>query len=354
MSAGAAPRSHYLTLDAARGVAALLVLTFHLDKRILPSGYLAVDFFFLLSGVVVASAYERRLLDGMRFRDFAWIRLKRLYPLYVAGVLIGLVAALLPLAFGRALRDPAGLALSFASALAMAPGLVAGTLDVFPLNSPAWSLFCELGANAVYGRFIRWMKSPVLVLLALGGLATAGASLLLYGSLAGGALWDGVWAGYGRVAFGFFAGVLMFRLSRQRAPTPSNLGALAMLGLLAGAVIAVPSPMPYDLVVAALAFPALVWWGMRVQPGGWLARVAERAGPLSYALYATHGPVLAIVKPQLLRAHVSPPVFVAVSAVAALAVAWAAERLWDRPIRRWLNARPRRPARAGDLAAEAG
>ena len=68
-SAALRPKSHYEILDGLRGVAAILVVIFHTFevyadenrfKQIINHGYLAVDFFFLLSGFVVAYAYDDR------------------------------------------------------------------------------------------------------------------------------------------------------------------------------------------------------------------------------------------------------------------------------------------------------
>ncbi|TIW52974.1 MAG: acyltransferase, partial [Mesorhizobium sp.] len=86
-----ATRHIYLNLDALRGVAAISVMLYHFspfiaDGKVLPSSYLAVDLFFLLSGFVIAHAYDRKIESGMGFGTF---RLIRLYPLYLAGTLLG-------------------------------------------------------------------------------------------------------------------------------------------------------------------------------------------------------------------------------------------------------------------------
>ncbi|TIU60051.1 MAG: acyltransferase, partial [Mesorhizobium sp.] len=90
----AAPRHVYLNLDAIRGVAAISVMLYHFspflaDGKVLPSSYLAVDLFFLLSGFVIAHAYDRKIENGMGSGSFVAIRLIRLYPLYLAGTLLG-------------------------------------------------------------------------------------------------------------------------------------------------------------------------------------------------------------------------------------------------------------------------
>ena len=93
-------RQHFATLDGLRGIAAIVVVIFHdlspfdLDSLI-PHAPLAVDFFFCLSGFVVAYAYEKRLLGTMSFADFVAVRIIRLYPLILAGLLLGAVVFVL-------------------------------------------------------------------------------------------------------------------------------------------------------------------------------------------------------------------------------------------------------------------
>ncbi len=85
-------------LDATRGFAAMAVMLFHYlprhgDARWLPNGYLAVDLFFCLSGLVLSLSYAQKIRGGLTFKPFLIERLIRLHPLYIAGLLLGLVSA---------------------------------------------------------------------------------------------------------------------------------------------------------------------------------------------------------------------------------------------------------------------
>src|ERR1700712_1409072 len=85
----------YHTLDALRGLAAIAVVGFHisqvkLEPVLVPYGYLAVDFFFVLSGAVVAHAYEKQLRAGLSWQAFFVKRVIRLYPLALLGTALGL------------------------------------------------------------------------------------------------------------------------------------------------------------------------------------------------------------------------------------------------------------------------
>src|SRR5580693_5691081 len=91
----ASSKHHIATLDGLRGVAALDVMAFHgtfgtTFHQYVSRGYLAVDFFFVLSGYVIARAYEARLEAGWSKREFFRIRAIRLYPMIVIGMALGL------------------------------------------------------------------------------------------------------------------------------------------------------------------------------------------------------------------------------------------------------------------------
>src|SRR5882762_5908334 len=90
-------KNHYPILDGLRGVASVIVIVFHVFEaftggnkfvQIINHGYLAVDFFFLLSGFVVAYAYDDRW-GKITTWDFYKRRLVRLQPMVIMGSLIG-------------------------------------------------------------------------------------------------------------------------------------------------------------------------------------------------------------------------------------------------------------------------
>src|SRR5476651_1716285 len=106
-------KKHYEILDGLRGVASILVVCFHLFEnlcsdrfhQIINHGYLAVDFFFLLSGFVVAYAYDDRWAKMTQW-DFYKRRLIRLQPMVIMGSIIG--AALFYFQAGPAFPSIAG------------------------------------------------------------------------------------------------------------------------------------------------------------------------------------------------------------------------------------------------------
>src|ERR1700676_1910725 len=87
-------RQHFATLDGLRGVAAIVVLASHCINVfgfswLIPHAGQAVDFFFCLSGFVIGYSYEKRLLGTMSFPEFVVVRIIRLYPLILVGLLLG-------------------------------------------------------------------------------------------------------------------------------------------------------------------------------------------------------------------------------------------------------------------------
>src|SRR5215218_6671299 len=142
-------RRHYLTLDALRGVAAFAVMIYHQQHtNVMGHGYLAVDFFFILSGFVIAKAYERKLITDMRLREFAAVRIARLYPLLIAATLLS--AAYMGMSSIRRGENMAWLTLLPAALFGLPDP--SGTLapDPFPILPVVWSLFFELLANFVW------------------------------------------------------------------------------------------------------------------------------------------------------------------------------------------------------------
>lgn len=91
-------KPHYPILDGLRGVAAIIVVTFHLAEPLGTShldilvnhGYLAVDFFFLLSGFVMGYAYDDRW-GKMTVGSFLKRRVERLQPMVILGMTLGAI-----------------------------------------------------------------------------------------------------------------------------------------------------------------------------------------------------------------------------------------------------------------------
>src|ERR1700722_3197255 len=131
----------FSALDGLRGVAAISIVVFHYSQNLgwelLPNAYLAVDFFFMLSGFVIAHAYEARLRSGQTVAEFMQRRLIRLYPLYWLGTTLPIILIAVAAWFGES--HPAGTltAASYFLGLLFLPtpsNLSVFGSRVFPLN----------------------------------------------------------------------------------------------------------------------------------------------------------------------------------------------------------------------------
>ncbi|WP_438852006.1 acyltransferase family protein [Brevundimonas nasdae] len=369
MTAPAAPvaKTHYAVLDGLRGVAALIVVAFHVleahaggdaHRQIINHGYLAVDFFFLLSGFVIAYAYDDRW-GQMSVADFLKRRLIRLQPMLILGSLLGAVLfvfqdySIFPkLQSATAWQVIAVLILSALMIPQPKSMDVRGWGEIYSLNGPAWSLFYEYVANLLYAVGLRKLSNRALgVVVALAGLALI--HLAVFGGrgdLIGGWALDaeGVRIGLTRVLFPFCAGVLLFRVGRRIRI--NHAFAVASLLLIVG--LSLPRfggaehlwvNGLYEALCVILLFPLIVAIGAGdKQVDGVSVRVARFFGDLSYPIYITHYPLIYIytgwvvdAKPPLaLGALVGVGVF-----VGSVLIAWTSLKLFDAPVRRWLAQR---------------
>lgn len=311
----------YALLDEMRGIAALAVCLFHIGTRaggvqLFPNGYLAVDFFFMLSGFVLAEAYEVRLggaghaaAGPMDWGGFARRRMVRMAPVAVLGAGVGGLYLVARCLAAPDRSDPLDqVLLGNALNLLVLPKLwhgVATGWELFPANGPLWSLFFEILANLAWAAFLVRRSTAILAL----GVAVSGALLVLcamrHGTLDLGWQASSLDGGLARVCFGFGCGLLLHRL---RASLPSMVALAAPVAALA-LVYAMALPvqrLPWTLFLAMVFLPCVLVVAVaagrhRAVPGGaWLGRV-------SYPLYGIHVPLLAIASGAAKRAMHGAP-----------------------------------------------
>lgn len=329
------------TLDGLRGIAALAVVVRHgpglFGGNPLPTSYLAVDFFFLLSGFVLAHAYEKRFAAGLAAGSFIWQRLLRLYPLYGLG---GTIMLVFLLAGAGAWNGP-DLAVAAAFNLAFLPSPIADR-PFFALNPPGWSLFFELAINLMWVLTFRWLSTRVLVAVVAVAAAALVGSAVAYGSLDTGWEWATFAGGFARVAFSFPAGVLIYRLMRN-APAWRVHPVIPTVALV---LAFVPEPGWYDVAAVLFAFPAILIIGARSEAPS-LRPVLSFLGLISYPLYALHFPVLMIAASVMARVPILPAPWPGLVVLAALVIGSAlVAKFYDDPLRRMVGQRKPRPSSA--------
>jgi len=337
-------RRVFLTLDGLRGVAAVFVAMRHtpfFHGLGIQSGYLAVDLFFVLSGFVIAHAYQRRLEQGLAPTRFLALRYLRLWPVYALGAALGVVSALCHAMPGKEALGPSEIARAAPLAVAMLPGPAVRQM-LYPLNTVAWSLAFELLINLVYAFTWRGLRTPrVLPAVLAVSAAVLAFTVWWFGKLDVGFTWTNAWGGLPRVTFSFAAGLAVQRFYKAW-PLRIGLSAWAPLAVLPVLLWKTPDPMIYPLFCVVAVFPPLVAVSAWTEPGRCSARLFAWLGAASYPLYALHRPVAQLTAlglyrtlPKLLHAGV---LFAAPYMLVLLAICVLIERVYDRPVRKALSA----------------
>jgi peptidoglycan/LPS O-acetylase OafA/YrhL len=360
-------KSHYEILDGLRGVAAMMVVIFHTFeayadgnrfKQTLNHGYLAVDFFFLLSGFVVAYAYDDRW-GKMTQWDFYKRRLIRLQPMVIMGNIIGAclfyfqVCPMFSLVSATPVWKMVLVMLVGFTMIPILPSMdIRGWNEMHPLDGPAWSLFFEYVANILYALGLRKLSNRALSLVVL---LSAGLLIQLtvmgpQGDVIGGWSVDRpqLHIGFARLLYPFFAGILIMRLGKRIHIK----GAFALCSLLIIVILSFPrigGPEHlwmngiYESFCIIVLFPVIVLMGAgdRVT-GRFSTKICRFFGEISYPLYITHYPLIYVYTAWVTRNKI-PAAYGAVMGVllfiASLSIAYACLKLYDEPVREWLRLR---------------
>jgi peptidoglycan/LPS O-acetylase OafA/YrhL len=344
-------KQHYEVLDGLRGVAAIAVVIFHFMEIAVPDyndsfiahAYLAVDFFFCLSGFVIAYAYDGKLQE-IGLTSFFKLRLIRLHPLVIVGTVWGMLAFIFDPFSDLWMKYNGNLVVMFITSCLMIPYAVVRErfFNIFHLNPPAWSLFWEYVANVLYAVIlIRAGKKVLWVLFTIGGVALVWQAHHAT-NLSVGWAGDNIWGGGIRAFFSFLAGILVYR---SGFIIRSKLGFLAAGALLMMAFV-VPFSAQYNWVIEPLIvifyFPLLIALGAGATPGARARKICELSGNISYPLYMIHYPFIWIFmsyvethKPTLLHMGI----ITAVGTLLLIGLSYAVLMFIDMPLRRLLKNR---------------
>lgn len=361
-------KPHYELLDGLRGVAALLVIWYHVFEAFATSpidqrfnhGYMAVDFFFILSGFVIGYAYDDRWKTSMTIKDFIKRRLIRLHPMVIMGAVLGAITFYIQ---GCEKWDGTQVSISMLM-LAMLLNLflipaipgsgheVRGNGEMYPLNGPSWSLFFEYIGNLLYALFIRRMSTKALtVLVIFAGIGLASFAICNfsgYGHLGvGWSLLDyNLLGGFLRLLFSFSIGLLMSRIFK-----PVHIrGAFWICSLTIAVLLSVPHIGGtealwmngiYDSVCSIIIFPILVYLGAsgKTTDKG-TSKICKFLGDISYPLYIVHYPFMylfyAWVWGEKLTFSQTWPIALGLF-FGNILLAYLCLKLYDEPVRKWLS-----------------
>lgn len=366
-------KSHYRILDGLRGVAAVMVVLFHIFetfaggsnlKQFINHGYLAVDFFFVLSGFVIGYAYDDRW-GKMTVGGFFKRRLIRLHPMIIAGMITGAALFYFQASgfFPGISQVPVWkmlliMVIGF-TLLPVPPSMdIRGWAEMHPLDGPAWSLFFEYIANILYGLFIRkFSKTLLSIFVFIAGVAVVHLAVT-QGDVIGGWSVDATQlrVGFTRLLYPFFAGLLLSRIVK---PGSIN-NAFLWCSILLIAVFSVPRLGGsehiwmngiYVAAVIILVFPLIVYLGASGDVKGKTAsKICDFLGDISYPLYITHYPFIytfmawvahhnELIKTDTPAAHLAVVTAALVTVISSIAFAYLCLRLYDVPVRKWLAKR---------------
>lgn len=352
-------KEHFEVLDGLRGSAAFLIVAFHLFNysfgfrpplHLVDHAYLAVDFFFGLSGFVVAYAYDDRWTRMTIFQFFR-IRLIRLHPLVLLGATLGLLGYLFD-PFGKVLNHTPALMLllAYITSLLLLPSPPVGGRphETQALNGPAWSLMQEYLGNIAYALILRRLRAITLgIIFGLSGV------FLIYaanakGSLDGGWGYPEIWMAPLRLTVSFVMGLWLYRIhDRFRLP---KMGLLVL-----SIVLVVCFQMPqfskagglslnglYDATCVLFLFPFIILCGAHSNAGKGMIQLCKFSGRLSYPLYITHIPFVYVLANFSSTRHPSMNVkltWILLLMPFVIFVAWLALKYFDEPVRAWLTRR---------------
>ncbi len=366
-------KPHYDLLDGLRGVAALLVLWYHVFEgyafaggtaiESFNHGYLAVDFFFILSGFVISYAYDDRWKKNLTLKGFFKRRLIRLHPMVVMGAVVGVITFCIQ---GGVQWDGTHVAtsmimLSLLCVMFLIPAVpgsgyeVRGNGEMFPLNGPAWSLFFEYIGNILYALFIRRLANRALavlvVLLGIGLTSFAVFNVSGYGNIGVGWSLGGMNFVGGLLRF-FFPFTMGMLLSRNFKPIKVR-GAFWICTALLVLLFSVPylkgmEPICingiYESFCIIIVFPAIVWVGASGTTTDKVStKICNFLGNISYPLYMIHYPFMYLfyawlIKNQLFTFSQTWQVALCVC-VWNIVFAYLCLKLYDEPMRKYLAKR---------------
>lgn len=371
-----ASKPRYEILDGLRGVASMMVVAYHLFEtyshdplhQILNHGYLAVDFFFVLSGFVIGYAYDDRW-NKMTLKDFFKRRLVRLHPMVIMGTLLG---ALL-FYFGDCSAFPLisetpwwKMLILFLLGCTMLPAItswdIRGWAETNSLNGPTWSLMLEYIANILYALFIRHFSKTLLTIFVIGtAFLTIDLTMNLdvfnifsanrsaaYTVIGGWSITpDQIYIGISRLLYPFFMGLLLSRINKlikiKRGFWWCSVLIIVMLAMpRLGGQENMWMNGAYEAFCILLICPLIVAMGAGSDiKGKKSVAICTFLGEISYPLYITHFPLI-YMQIAWANSHPDAPlgtiICLSVSIfILSIGLAYASLKLYDIPVRECLR-----------------
>ncbi len=359
-------KNHYKILDGLRGVAAIIVVAFHVfethstshQDQIINHGYLSVDFFYVLSGFVIGYAYDDRW-GKMTLAGFFKRRLIRLHPMVIMGMIVGAIGFYFQACnYWPTISQTPAWKMLFVMLIGFTLIPVPLSMDIrgwhemHPLNGPGWSLFFEYIANILYAVFVRKFSNTALsILVILSGIALIHLAVTsTNGDIIGG--WsvepEQLRIGISRLMYPFFAGLLLSRINRL-SPIKYSFLLSSMLVIIFLSIPRIGGTTHlwmnglYDSLCVILIFPLIVFIGANGEiKGKYTSKLCKFLGDISYPIYITHYPIIYIytawVSDNKVPLQQAWPMGILVL-FSSILLAYVCLKFYDMPLRKWLGNR---------------
>ena len=351
------------SLNSIRGVAALMVATFHAPllfgaSETLPHAYMAVDLFFVLSGFVMLHVYEPRITGGLQLGRFFQLRLARLYPLLAIATLLGFAVAIVKLRMThQAPSGPMLAALPLSLVLAPASSAASDQHAAYPFVTQSWSIVWEILLCPMLFVWARWVRRGAWAIAAAGAVALAWIAYTR-GGIDGGWTTPTLWIGALRALVAFWAGVAVRQWTRGSVPRFVKYAGLAAAAAVLAYVCLVHATIwQAEVAAATVGFPLIIAAACDVR-ARWLENpLGDRLGEASYSIYMLHNVTIEVLHSALKRVMHTDAIgslalgFAWLGVIAG--VSWLSWRFVESPLRRFFSRADmiRLPVLAGKPAA---
>ncbi len=350
-------RRRYETLDFLRGVAAVCVVLFHFSTRLdlhgaFDHGYLAVDFFFILSGFIVERVYGPSLSSrSLTVKDFAEIRVIRVLPLVALGTVIAAVIDIARSGEFDMSQHLADIAVTALLGFLLLPIFWSTTLEktTYPLNGPVWSLFLEMNVNILHAALSRIRNVRVVWIC----IVAASLCVMVYGTqhrdnIHVGTFPENFLLGFARVLLSYPIGILIAQSKIEIAGPSKWLQGAVLVAILAVPALPGSDGLLFDFCAVLIVFPLIIVLAAGRSAVEEHSALSEWSGNISFPLYAIHYPLVravAVVARQLALPLALNIGVVISGLVGFLILSSLAYRFYDVPVRRWLTRLARRSRR---------
>jgi peptidoglycan/LPS O-acetylase OafA/YrhL len=305
-----AKQSFFTPLESMRGLAALVVILFHVRwvnpvtlAQFFQNGGLMVDFFFVLSGFVILHSYGERIGTFAQSVNFLWLRLGRLYPLHFASLLAFVGLEIVKYGLQRRFEDvTGGVAFSVNNGSAFVANVFLvqslGLIKSLTFNFPSWSISTEFYTYVLFATIVLFAGNGRRFVLASGFILVGSIAILLWSTDEPLSQVTYNW-GFFRCTAGFFLGALTYRIYTRlnQLQGLQQMGSWLSAGLLASMVILLSLNLQDRLAYAFLPLSAALILSLVLSPAAPVARVLSMRsfawlGKVSYSIYMVHAGIL--------------------------------------------------------------